>query len=252
VTERLDIERVIRRTFSVFIANARTLVPTALLIYLPYLVVAAVTDVSSGGRATLGTFGADPDIMMLEGIETILSLLLGAVAAAATTWICAHAADGQPVGIRPAIGTALALGPAVLATSLLLSVLIIAGLVVFIVPGLVVMAMFFVAVPVVVVERCGVPDAFVRSRDLTRGNRLLIFVGALAFMVLVALIFLFAVIVPGIVVALLGVPGLFAVVAGALGAVCGVLSATFSFVVYDELSGFSVGGDVHHPLDAGG
>jgi hypothetical protein len=75
--------------------------------------------------------------------------------------------DSLKVGVRnclPLIGLAILTG---------LGVAI--GLVLLIVPGLILMVMWSVAVPAKVVEKIGVIEAFTRSRDLTRGRRWPIF-----------------------------------------------------------------------------
>ena len=48
---------------------------------------------------------------------------------------------------------------------------VVAGLIVLIVPGLFLFALWWVAYAALVVERCGVPGALRRSRALTSGNR---------------------------------------------------------------------------------
>jgi hypothetical protein len=75
--------------------------------------------------------------------------------------------DSLKVGLRnclPLIGLAILTGLAVAI-----------GLMLLIIPGLILMVVWSVAVPAKVVEKIGVFDAFTRSRDLTRGRRWPIF-----------------------------------------------------------------------------
>jgi hypothetical protein len=65
----------------------------------------------------------------------------------------------------PVLGTLIAAG-------LVAGIGVLIGLVLFIVPGLVLLTWWAVVVPVVVVERPGLGPAFTRSRELVRGPRL--------------------------------------------------------------------------------
>lgn len=88
---------------------------------------------------------------------------------------------------------------AVIVIAIILSIVMSIGFMLLIVPGLILMAMFWVAIPVAVVERSGIGAAFSRSRELTSGHRWSIFglfvviaVIAVVVQIIVGMIFGFA------------------------------------------------------------
>ncbi len=87
------------------------------------------------------------------------------------------------VGNKPTFGKVLSKGFSRLATILLTAIAVgvstAIGSVFFIIPGLIISCLFFVAIPVCVVERQGVLYSLARSVDLTEGCRLKLFVIAL-------------------------------------------------------------------------
>jgi hypothetical protein len=259
VPGRLDIERSIRRTFALFASTAGTVVPTVLVLYLPYIVTGMITQ-AVGESHSRSLFDPDPSTFTLQVVEWLLGLVLGAAATAAVTWTCASALAGDRTSVGRAIPAGLALTPVVLGISILWSFLGFVGLLLLIVPGLVVTAMFWVAIPAAVVEGIGIVDAFERSRALTHGHRLRLLGTVLLFMLLVILPAVLVVAVPSAVLALIGGPvalGLAALFSGVVTAVLSAMGATLSLVLYDELvsTGSSisegVGGSPSEPGEMG-
>jgi hypothetical protein len=94
-------------------------------------------------------------------------------------------------GEKPQLGAMLSNGFRVFLPTLVISILaalgVVAGLILLIVPGVILMLMWSVAVPVRVVENTGIGESFGRSRALTKDNRMKIFGLFLLFMVVVIL-----------------------------------------------------------------
>ena len=82
---------------------------------------------------------------------------------------------GQHPGLSEMLSRSLQALLAVILVAIVLSIVMALGFVLLIIPGLILMTMFWVAIPVAVVERNGVGAAFSRSRELTSGHRWSIF-----------------------------------------------------------------------------
>ncbi|TIV98483.1 MAG: hypothetical protein E5V85_11175 [Mesorhizobium sp.] len=99
---------------------------------------------------------------------------------------------GEKPAFADCFGVALALSFPILGVSLLATLGIIVGLLLLIVPGILLVLRWAVALPVLIQEKRGILDSMARSRDLTKGNRwpllglwlILIVTGALAGLVI--------------------------------------------------------------------
>ncbi len=78
---------------------------------------------------------------------------------------------GRPADVGDSIAQGLALVFPGIGVILVSGLLVLAGLLLFVVPGVFAYALFWVAVPVAVVERTGINASLRRSAALTRGNR---------------------------------------------------------------------------------
>lgn len=213
---RFEIVAVMQETISLFVSNARVLVPIALIVQAPYIIVGAM------GQAipTESTVGAlDPSRLLFLFVVMLLGLVLGSITAASVSWAAASALRDERPTIGGAIQAALPLTPLVIGVSVAANMLVFLGFLVFIVPGIVVALMLWVSVPVLVVERVGVIDALRRSRELTSGRRLKIFGTGVVYSLMIA--------VPALVIFPLA--GMFATAGDGLAmAAYGLASTTFT------------------------
>jgi hypothetical protein len=83
--------------------------------------------------------------------------------------------SGNPAGIGDLVRRGLVRALPILGVSILSAIGMMAGLMLFIVPGLILLCMWAVAVPVTVVEEPGVLASFGRSAELTKGYRWSVF-----------------------------------------------------------------------------
>jgi len=138
-------------TFSIFFGHFVSFVGTALLILLPSLLFRLAVPISL--------------------FQTILDLFLGQVISVTLIYGTMQALRGRKV----AIGECLSEGIKRLGTALVVAILAwiayIVGFVLLIVPGIILMLMWLVAVPAAVVEKTGVSASFARSSALTRDRR---------------------------------------------------------------------------------
>jgi uncharacterized membrane protein len=176
---------VIGRAVSIYFRNLSTFIPMSIIAYLPVWIGiavlgdAAVPDLSAG--ATAG----------LSGSFLVLTLL----AMLASYWLQAALVYGTIStmrGNRASMGETFSRSLGALGTVILLAIVISIcvglGLILFIVPGIVIAVMFWVAIPAEVVERGGVGASLKRSRELTKGHRWSIFALVVLLIVLMMLI----------------------------------------------------------------
>jgi hypothetical protein len=157
MNRKLDVGRVFERIFEIYRDQFTLLVPAAFVIFLPVAVLNG--------------------LILSEG-DVLLALAAAAIGVIATYWyqgMVVEAArdilDGrrdQTVGSL--IGAASpVVGPLIVA-GLVAGFAIAVGLILLIVPGLILLTLWAVIVPVIVIERTGAFEAFGRSRELVRGH----------------------------------------------------------------------------------
>jgi hypothetical protein len=181
---KLDTGRVFQRIFSFYGSQFTLLIPAALLLFIPIALLNGLL-LSSGGL--------------------LLGLLAGALSLIATFWYQGMVVEAtrdildgrrdQTIGslfssASPFIAPLIAVG-------ILAGIGIAIGLVLLIIPGLFLITIWAVIVPVIVVERAGVFDSFGRSHQLVKGS------GWQVFGVIVV-IFLVSIVVRAIINAIIG------------------------------------------------
>lgn len=134
--------------------------------FVPFLVVACVLEAPSL-LIQLG-LGAD-------GGGAVLSGLLGMLTRSLTTAVVVYGVIMELQGSRPSTKACLAEGFSqmgrVLGVSIVSTIVIGLATLLLIVPGVIVWLMYFVVVPVTVVEKLGIDAAMKRSRELTSGRK---------------------------------------------------------------------------------
>jgi hypothetical protein len=134
----------------------------------------AVNATSSIYALTLaGT--ADVDTSLGVNLLTLAEAFVGIVVGAAVTYATVQELRGRRVDLAEFFGRGLAQGGAAIRVALLSGVLLILALVALIIPGLVLYTMWWVAIPVAVIERPGAVASLRRSAELTKGVRWRIF-----------------------------------------------------------------------------
>ena len=169
---RLDVGSVLSRSFSVWGANLVSFTLVGVVVLSPVLV----------GLGLLAVAGAQQPI-----IERLLGLLSNILTLALTGGVT-YGGFQDIRGERASAGEVLRMGMSKLGTvwvtGLLAGLAIALGFCALIVPGLVLMVRFWLAVPVAVIESPGASASLSRSTDLTEGNRWRIFaVAVLMFLV---------------------------------------------------------------------
>src|SRR5262249_44092671 len=104
---------------------------------------------------------------ILELIETFL----GYLAVAAVTYASIQELRGHRVGFREFCGRGLAQGGVAIRVALLSGIGLIVGFIALVIPAIILYVVWWVAIPVAVIERRGAIDSLRRSAELTKGYR---------------------------------------------------------------------------------
>ena len=162
---------VLSQAFSILFRNIVPFGLLAILITCPQLILtlAAGTPDPTAGPAMPFDFG----FAAVVGI--ILQILLPYLLTAALVYGTVQHLRGQRVHFGECLGRGLSLLIPVLGVVILSTLAIGLGFVLLVIPGLIVMTMLWVAIPVAVIERPGVVASLKRSRELTGGHRWKVF-----------------------------------------------------------------------------
>jgi hypothetical protein len=164
---RLDVGSLFHRTFTVWVG---TLVPfclVGLIVQSPLLLALGAIEVTGASLPVLDT--------VLIFVSPILAFCL---AGAVTYGVFQHL-RGERAGIAEILRLGLSRLVTVFATAMLSGLAIVVGICALVIPGLILMTRFWVAVPVAAIEAPGAAASMRRSEELTEGNRWRIFSVAL-------------------------------------------------------------------------
>ena len=182
MTAKLDVGRVFEQIFRIYRQQFGLLIGGALAIYLPVAIVNGILYDAGGFFLTL----------IANAILLIAGYLYQGMVVEAARDILDGRRDQSIGGLfssaGPVVGTLIVVG-------VLAGIAIAIGFVLLIIPGLFLLTIWAVIVPVVVIERTGVFDSFGRSRGLVKGNSwqvfgvlVLLFIATFVVQVLIAAI----------------------------------------------------------------
>jgi hypothetical protein len=150
---QLSPSAIISRAFEIYRTQVGTLLAGALLIYLAQFVVNLVL----------------PD--ELDWIGSIVSLVLTAFFTGMVVMLVRDLQDGhRDSSLGELFSSVTPVFVPVIVVSILFGIGVAIGLVLLIIPGLILLTIWAVAIPVTVIERPGILRAFGRSRELVKGN----------------------------------------------------------------------------------
>ena len=168
---------VLSKTFSVFGSKLGSFL---LLAFIPLIPVLAVTLMAPTGPPA-------PGAAVWSGLSGLLGFVLGVVAQATTLYGAFQQMGGKPFSIAQSLSVGLRRSLPVFGVALLAGLGTSLAAMLFLVPGIIVACMLYVAVPSCVIEKMGVMASLNRSALLTRGYRWQIF-GLLALVTFIVLI----------------------------------------------------------------
>jgi hypothetical protein len=193
--ESFSIGRTLSRAFGLITS---TLPNVGLFLLLVQLLTAAIQFVSqqlTSGAVATAEAGGDPAAALAiftsgwYWVATLFSLASGSFAFAGSLYGFIQTDEGHSVSLGDCIRVGLAKLLPVLGLTILWYLGIIVGWMALFVPGMILIAMWSAAMPALVNENLGVTASFSRSRQLTKGSRMMIFI-----LLIVVLVLLYAVI----------------------------------------------------------
>jgi hypothetical protein len=166
MTSEVTVSLVLSQAFRVFFGGFAVFGTICVLVLSPQLAALVASNLGHGWEGVP---------TMRDGLLSLLALGLGAVLAPVATAALVHGVferiRGRAVTIRACIAIGFRNLFSVLVVSIVVGVLVFVGFAACVVPGLFLLTVFAVAVPVTVVEGYGLEDSLSRSWELTRGHR---------------------------------------------------------------------------------
>ncbi|MBK5220619.1 MAG: hypothetical protein JJE35_12675 [Thermoleophilia bacterium] len=152
---KLSVGETFSEVFAIYRSHAGVLLPVAFWLFL----VVAIFD------------GLARDNLTLLTLSLFVSIVVGTLYKGIVVSLVRDVQDGRrDSSVGELINWATPVLAPLLGAGILSALGITLGIVLLIVPGLFLLTIWAVIAPVIVIERCGVFDAFRRSRDLVRGN----------------------------------------------------------------------------------
>lgn len=205
----INVGSVISRTFETLMKNPVVFFGLSLIVVIPPAIVGALIPEESGLAVAIKLF----------------EIILGFVVQGAIAYAVYQVMSNKAVSIGDAVTRGTARFVPLVFTSLLATLGMALGMVLLIVPGAILMCMWFVAMPACVVEKTGPVESLQRSAFLTRGCRMQIF--GLLFLIVV----LVAILMGVLTFLLVSITGNY-VVAGLITAILGTVPQAFCSVIY--------------------
>jgi hypothetical protein len=164
--QELRVGEIVSRAFSILFKNFVPFMLLTAVVYAPVIVMTLVMV----GRAETGDID-EQGIMIFGGSVGLAAFLLNLIASAALMYGVIQQLRGQHASMGACISMGLKRLLPVLGTGLLMGLCIMGGFIALIIPGIILVLMFYVAVPVTVIEHLGPLEALKRSRALTDGYK---------------------------------------------------------------------------------
>ncbi len=172
--QHLDIGRVLQNTIGVITRNPLIFLGLSFLIVaLPQALIQLATGVSTTGEDATAMFEIFSSPSMVAAgvggwlLTIILSVLLQA------TFIIATVKDlnGQQISLGECVGQAIGKLLPLIGLGILMTLGVMLGMLLLIIPGLILALMWIVASPVMMAEDKGIIDSLKRSAELTKGSK---------------------------------------------------------------------------------
>jgi MFS family permease len=238
---QFSVGRVMGGSFKVLARNFIPFIVLSIICAIPNIAVTALNP--SVQRLFTGQFGAAPvepfsgERVALTLLGWLISILCYALNQSALVYGTVQDLQGRRVGLGAIVTRGFASVLPVIGAAILMTLGLMVGFLLIIVPGLILLTMWWVTVPVIVVEHASITDAFGRSRELTAGRRWAIFGLFLLYIIIQQILtWIFAALAGGIVGATSGnMMGAFAggvIVAMVLGIVFAAYFAVMTAVGY--------------------
>jgi len=162
-TEQFGVTNVLSTSFSVLFDNFLSFMSLGGIVFSPYILICVLLIIGSPGPQTT---------MQIWGFSQAgLGLFLTPLLSAALIYGVFRRLQGKEFNIPDCFAKGLSKILPLIGLSLIQGLLIFGGILLLVVPGLIVMTMLYVSIPVLVLEDKGVTASLTRSRRLTSGYR---------------------------------------------------------------------------------
>jgi hypothetical protein len=177
--DRFDIARVIQQTFAVLGRNIVTFsilgvvlvaVPRAIVGYFSLGMMRGQIDAMSSGN-----FSLTPGYFQATLMGGLAALITSAILQGALIYATVQDLNGRPASVGDSLATGFRNFLPLIVVSILFGLAVFGGCLLLLVPGLMILCAWCVALPALIADRTGIFGAFSRSAELTRGNRWQIF-----------------------------------------------------------------------------
>jgi hypothetical protein len=174
---QMSIGRVFQRAFSAISLNPVVILGLALVVgALPSLIVTYLLVQAGATSANPLQPGFSMNRLMGAAfVSGVISMVIAALVQGALTRATVTASEGRRATFGESLSAGLRVVLPLIGLSLLWALAVGIGFILLVVPGVILLLMWAVAVPALVVERDGVMTAFARSAELTKGARWKIF-----------------------------------------------------------------------------
>jgi hypothetical protein len=157
------IGEILSAAWNLYVANAAKLIGVVAVYVVPLALLSALVRLSFSGG---GLFGG----LVVGALTLGIALVMGIVVQGAVTRGAAAAAVGDPVDIEASYRWGFTHLGGIFVVAILAFLAILAGLILFVIPGLIIMVMLSAAMPAYVIEGKQGADALSRSWDLVKGH----------------------------------------------------------------------------------
>ena len=172
------IGEILSTAFEIYKANAQNLLMIVAIVVVPLTFISAFiggvvfapdTETVFGTTVEVSTRTATAALIVLL-VGVVIGVIINAVLQAAIMRGAAQGSIGDPVDIDASYKWGFARFGSVLLISILVGLAVLGGFILLIIPGIIFLVMFSVAIPALVVENLRGTDAMSRSWNLVKGN----------------------------------------------------------------------------------
>jgi len=217
VLPEFRIGTIVSQTFSTLFSNIFKILGVGLLVYVPVYALMAFLGLQSSQTGTI-----DPSQIYMMILPMVFMMIAAYVAQTAIVYAAVESLAGKSATFGKMLSTGLRYILPVIGATLIITVLYSIGVMLLVIPGIIVLLMLSVTVPVIVAENKSVFEALKRSAELTKGYRWQILGAFIVTFLALWLLMVGIMLVGGLLTALVGTLG--AVVMLALSALTGAVS----------------------------
>jgi hypothetical protein len=170
--QRFEIGRTLSTALAVYIRNLGPFTVVTALIGIPYIAItlwstSSVADLQAASQ----TGSLPPGFFGMIAVGAVILLLTNTLSQAAINYGTFQDLRGQRASFSDCLGRGFSMLPRVIGAAILASLGMAVGFMLLVIPGIILLLMWWVFVPAIVVEGVGVTESLSRSRALTSGHR---------------------------------------------------------------------------------